>query len=344
MTVPGLETIAAGEIEQDLRGTVKRTAPGLVIFRPPAIDRSLLQLRTVEDVFLLVWGTDKLTRRASKDLDAITRWTAREGDWSRLLQFHHAVRPKPQGRTTYHLVAQKHGEHVYRRVDALRALARGLDGKFPTTWRPVDENASVEVWLTIHEQTAICGLRLSDKSMRHRTYKEEHLPASLRPVVAAAMVRLAQVRPNQLLLDPMCGVGTILAERLLAEPRSRVLGGDLEEVAVRAAKDNLRHLGEAWLARWDARRLPLRDHSIPRLACNPPFGKQLGEPEDIGMLYAEMVCEFDRVLQPGGRAVLLVSDLPALARATRAVSWNRQEQLRLRILGQPAMLTVWTKH
>jgi 23S rRNA G2445 N2-methylase RlmL len=343
MTVPGLETIAAAEIEEELGGTIKRTSPGLVVFRPPVVDRSLLELRTVEDVYLLVWGTDQLTRRASKDLGAITRWTARESDWSRLLSLHHAVRPKPQGRTTYHLVSQKHGEHVYRRVDALRALARGLEGKFPATWRPVNENASVEVWLTIHEQTAICGLRLTDKTMRHRTYKEEHLPASLRPVVAAAMVRLAQVQPQQLLLDPMCGVGTILAERLLADRRARVIGGDLEEPAVRAAQDNLRHLGEAWLARWDARQLPLADHSIPCVASNPPFGKQLGEPEDIGMLYAELVYEIDRVLQPGGRAVLLVSDVAALARAARAVSWNRLEQLRLRILGQPAMLTVWEK-
>jgi tRNA G10 N-methylase Trm11 len=157
------------------------------------------------------------------------------------------------------------------------------------------------------------------------------------------MVRLAQVQPQQLLLDPMCGVGTILAERLLADRRARVIGGDLEELAVLAAQDNLRHLGEAWLARWDARQLPLADQSIPCVASNPPFGKQLGEPEDIGMLYAELVYEIDRVLQPGGRAVLLVSDVAALARATRAVSWNRLEQLRLRILGQPAMLTVWKK-
>ena len=343
MTVPGLEAVAAQEIEQELGATIKRTSPGQVVFRPPVIDRSLLQLRTVEDVFLLAWGTDQLTRRASKDLDAITRWTARASDWNRLLQLHHAVRPKPQGRTTYHLVAQKHGEHVYRRVDALKALARGLDGKFPTTWRPVHEDAAVEVWLTIREESAICGLRLTDKTMRHRTYKEEHLPASLRPVVAAAMVRLAQAQPSQLLLDPMCGVGTILAERLLADRRSRVIGGDVEEAAVRAAKDNLRHLGEAWLARWDARQLPVPDRSIAHLACNPPFGKQLGEPEDIGMLYAEMVVEFDRVLKPGGRAVLLVSDMAALARAVRAVSWKRLEQFRLRILGQGAMLTVWSK-
>jgi 23S rRNA G2445 N2-methylase RlmL len=348
LTMPGLETIAAEEIRQELNADVKRTGPGLVVFRTPHLDRSLLQLRTVEDVFLLAWGTDQLTRRASKDLDAITRWTARKPDWTNLLRLHHAIRPKPQGRPTYHLVTQMQGRHVYRRVDALRALARGLAGKFPVTWRPVNEDASVEVWLTIHEATAICGLRLSDKTMRHRQYQAEHRPASLRPVVAAAMVRIANPRHDQILLDPMCGAGTILAERLLDDRTAPVFGGDIDADAVRAAYENLRGLvhGDSVsvaLAVWDARHLPLRDDSIARLACNLPFGKQLGEPESISVLYDRSLREFDRVLQSSARAVLLASDLAALEHAAHAVGWRLRQKLPLRVLGQRAVLTLWNK-
>src|SRR5205823_8079699 len=133
-----------------------------------------------EDVFVYAWGTDSLTYRAA-DLETIRRWTAREVDWQHLLRSHHALRPKPKGRPTYHLVAQMTGEHGYRRSDALESLGRGLAGKFPASWRPAEENATVEVWLTIHGATAICGLRLSDRTMRHRAYKVEHQRASLRP-------------------------------------------------------------------------------------------------------------------------------------------------------------------
>src|SRR5262245_51625045 len=183
MVLPGLEPIAAEEIEQELGGEVKRTGPGLVVFRLGEIDSSLLRLRTTEDVFLYAWGTDSLTYRAG-DLESIRRWTARQVDWRQLLRIHHTIRPKPKGRPTYHLVCQMSGEHGYRRKDALEALARGLTGKFPENWRSADENAAVEVWLTIHGATAICGLRLSDRTMRHRTYKIEHLRASLRPTLA----------------------------------------------------------------------------------------------------------------------------------------------------------------
>jgi 23S rRNA G2445 N2-methylase RlmL len=347
MVIPGLEPVAADEIGRDLGGQVKRSAPGINVFRVSHIDDSLLQLRTTEDVFLLAWGTDKLTHR-SEDLDRIRRWTAHDADWNRLLTIHHALRPKPKGKPTYHLVTQMSGKHVYRRVDARKALIQGLAGKLPASWRLVEENAAVEIWLTIQGGTAVCGLRLSDRTMRHRTWKQEHLPASLRPTLAAAMVRLAEIKPNQVVLDPMCGAGTILAEayawaKHCGNLRITVWGGDQDRAALRAASANLRRLGPVALALWDAIALPLPDQSVDRIVSNPPFGKQLSRPAQIGRLYDRMLRAYNRVLKPGGRAVLLVSDLAALREATREVCWKSQRQLRVRVLGEPAILTVWRK-
>jgi 23S rRNA G2445 N2-methylase RlmL len=343
LVIPGLEPVAAEEIAHDLGAEVKRTGPGVVVFRAPDITPEILNLRTVEDIFVLAWGTDKLSYRAD-DLERIRRWTAREVDWTRLLRIHHQVRPKPKGKPTYRLVAQMTGEHGYRRKDAREALARGLAGKLPASWRHAEEDAAVEVWLTIHGATAVCGLRLSDRTMRHRTYKAEHMPASLRPTLAAAMVRLSDVRPGHVVLDPMCGAGTILAEQLMCRRAGGlVLGGDLERSALRTAAANLRRLGSFHLARWDACRLPLSDQSVDRVVSNPPFGKQLSTPEEVVPLYRGVVHECYRVLRPGGRAVLLVSNSAALQEAAGAVGWKAERQLRVRILGQAARLNVWRK-
>ncbi len=336
---PGLEEVAADEVTRSLHGEVKRTERGLLVFRLPEIDVSVLRLRTTEDVFLFAWGTDQLTHKAA-DLDRIRRWTAKDTDWPRLLQIHHTIRPKPPGKPTYRLVTQMSGEHAYRRVDAGKALARGLEGKLPASWRPAEENAAVEIWLTIHGATAVCGLRLSDATMRHRTYKREHLPASLRPTVAAAMVRLAEARPNQVVLDPMCGAGTILAEQAEVA-RARLWGGDIEWSALRAAVINLRRFHPAVLTRWDATRLPLAGDSVDRIISNPPFGIQLGQSEEIGPLYRRMVPEYARVLRPGGRVVLLAADPRPLRDAAQAAGWKRRRELRVRVLGQPAAILVF---
>jgi tRNA (guanine6-N2)-methyltransferase len=347
IVLPGLEAIAAEEITRDAGGEVKKAERGSVVFRVPEIGPELLRLRTVEDVFLLAWGTDSLTYRA-EDLKSIQHWTAKEADWQHLLALHHAIRPKPKGKPSYRLVTQMSGTHGYRRIDAGKAMARGLAGVFPPSWNPADENASVEVWLTIRGATAVCGLRLSDKTMRHRAYKVEHQPASLRPTIAAAMVRLAGAAPGDVVLDPMCGAGTILTEQIelsKARKAGRVdtWGGDRDMNMLRAAASNLHRVGPALLAHWDATRLPLAAASVDRVICNPPFGKQLASPEEIGPLYRAAVRECDRVLRPGGRAVFLVSEPDALRAAVKPHRWQPSRHLRVEVLGQPAEIGVWQK-
>jgi tRNA (guanine6-N2)-methyltransferase len=347
-TVPtGLEAVAADEITRDLGGDVKKADKGIVVFRVPEIGPHLLRLRTADDVFLLAWGTDSLTYKAD-DLKSIRQWTAKEADWQHLLALHHAIRPKPKGKPTYRLVTQMGGTHGYRRMDAGKAMAQGLGGVFPPSWKPAEENAAVEVWLIIRGRTAVCGVRLSDKTMRHRTYKMEHQPASLRPTIAAAMVRLAGAAPGEVVLDPMCGAGTILAEQIeLSKVRKagrvETWGGDLDMNMLRAAASNLHKVGPALLVHWDATRLPLARESVDRIVCNPPFGKQLSSPEEIGPLYRAAIRESHRVLKPGGRAVFLVSEPDALRDAVKPHRWQPSRQLQVEVLGQPATISVWQK-
>lgn len=343
LTIPGLESLAAAEIEQRLLAEVKRTEPGIVVFRPAVLDRQLYRLRLVEDVFLYAWGTDQLTYRAA-DLHLITQWTRREADWNQLFHWHHLLTMKPRGRPTYHLVTQMRGEHGYRRVDAREALTKGLRGKIPSGWQLRSEGATVEIWLRIQGRRAVCGVRLTDQRMRHRRYKQEHLPASLRPVVAAAMVHLAAPLEGELLVDPLCGAGTILAERLAANRAAPVLGGDCQRSALYAATTNLRFwCDEPPLALWDATELPLPDRSITCLVTNPPFGKQIGSPEEVGPFYAELIEEFDRILAHGGRAVLLAGDDESFPKVAFKRGWLQEQRLRMRLLGQVCFLTRWRK-
>src|SRR5256885_13050507 len=142
LVIDGLEPVAAEEIKRSVKGEVKRSERAMIVFRVPEIDSSLLRLRTIEDVFLFAWGTDKLTYKAD-DLDRIRKWTAREVDWDRLLRIHHSLRPKPKGKPTYRLVTQMTRTHAYRRIDARDALADGLAGKLPPSWRHAQGNPAV---------------------------------------------------------------------------------------------------------------------------------------------------------------------------------------------------------
>ena len=112
------------------------------------------------------------------------------------------------------------------------------------------------------------------------------------------------------------------------------LGGDIDLSAVSSTAINTRSLGRVNLQRWDARRLPLADAAVDRIISNPPFGKQLETVETVGPLYRKMVVEYDRILRPKGKAVLLVSEQRLLQAAASAVNWKLLEKTRVRVLGQ----------
>ena len=60
-------------------------------------------------------------------------------------------------------------------------------------------------------------------------------------------------------------------------------------------------------------------------------------------MYAQSIREWDRVLKPGGRAVILVGEPQPLLEAIRTVGWAAQKQYRVRVLGLPALMSSWRK-
>jgi tRNA (guanine6-N2)-methyltransferase len=169
----------------------------------------------------------------------------------------------------------------------------------------------------------------------------------LRPTVAAALVWLTRLRDADVFLDPMCGSGTILLERAVAGRYQQLVGGDSDPAAVAAALANFgpRHQPRR-IERWDARALPLADDSVTAIACNLPWGRQVGEKAAMPALYAAVLPEWARVLASGGRMVLLTSEWDVLKTELRARPELELEQTvaNVEILGRRADIFVLTKH
>ena len=123
----------------------------------------------------------------------------------------------------------------------------------------------------------------------------------------------------------------------------KYLGGDIDPNAIFCTQQNLGSRGENKIVRWDAMELPLSGECVDRIICNPPFGKQLSSPELIPDLYMDCAKEWDRVLRPGGRAVLLVAEQDELRTAVKPFNWKATKEIKVRVLGQSAVLSVWQK-
>ncbi len=336
MTMPGLETLAFSEVRARVPDAeLVKFARGIALFRTAAKPGSLLELRTVEDVFVtlahitgLRHGRDALRVLHSATFNADV--AAALGVWRRL---HSGTQPR-----TWRVVSQKSGTHDFRRVDAGNAVSDALRRALPRGIGHVADNADVEFWLWLSGSEALVGLRLSDATMRHRSYKREHLPASLRPTVAAAMGWLARPTQEDIVLDPLCGAGTLLIERALLAPLAQALGGDRRNEAVTAARRNALSAGirAVWRV-WDARELPLDAASVTRIITNLPFGKQHEANAD---LYTALVSEFGRVLVAGGVLVTLTSADRLWDQILCKHGWRIAKKVVLVVLGQPASIFV----
>jgi 23S rRNA G2445 N2-methylase RlmL len=339
MTMPGLETLAFSEIRATIPDAeLVKFARGITIFKSAEPAENLLDLRTTEDIFYTLAHIKGL-RRGQDALRVLHSATVNSdlaqamATWRRV---HSGAKPR-----TWRVVSQMVGSYDFRRVDAGEAVVSALKRSMPHGMHKVEDDADIEVWLWLGGGDVLIGLRLSDASMRHRTYKREHLPASLRPTVAAAMSWLARPTAEDIVLDPFCGAGTILIERALLAPVSRELGGDMRNEAITIARRNARaaDVAVSWHI-WDAQVLPLEDASVTRVITNLPFGKQIGTREGNERLYTAAMRQCSRVLQADGLLVTLTSEDRLWDKIIRDHGWKIVKKVVLVVLGQPASIFV----
>jgi 23S rRNA G2445 N2-methylase RlmL len=358
--LPGLEEVAGAEIVERLPDArLLDSARGWVTFRYAGNASDLFVLRTTEDVFALLYRTADLPRYRSGALPLLTRMARGSRHWDQAWSAFQRTRRRAVKRVTFRVIAQMSGKHGFRRQEVRDAVLAGIQSRRQARgWKPVVEDAHLEVWAPIVGDWALIALRLSDRRMRHRTYKRQHRPASLRPTLAAAMVYLSRPRASDRFCDPMCGAGTILAERAQAAPYQILVGGDLDAEALLAARSNLSFLADvlppvlpasAWgaddlrsgvlLHEWDAERLSLRTGSLDVVVSNLPFGEQIGSHGENVTLYDRLLGDLARVLALGGRAVLLTSERELMRTLLRRYpSLHRERQVLVGVLGQAARI------
>lgn len=343
--VPGLEELATEDLAARFpRARVLRTVQrfdertSLLMVRHGGAPADLLDLPMVDDVFTLAADARDIpgAYRGLRGIRAAMQLIpAVDPAVAVALQ----IRPKRRRKVTYRVVARTAGSHAYRRTDVQHAVAEGLQERYPD-WVPEREDAQLEIWATLIDEELIAGVRLSDNEMRHRDYLTTSLPTSLKPTIAYAMVTLAAPGPDDVVLDPMCGGGTIVIERALTSRHKLLLAGDLDPGAVQAAHDNIGpRYKPLQVCRWDARALPLPDRSVTAVVTNMPFGRKFGAENEDRELYPALLTEWVRVLRPGGRMVLLTGDRHHLLAALKPHQALRIErQVGLLVRGVPAAI------
>ncbi len=129
-------------------------------------------------------------------------------------------------------------------------------------------------------------------------------PTSLVPKLARLIVNLSRAKTGELLLDPFCGVGSILIEGLIAG--ANVFGVDFDKTKPKDADANINAYRRLYkhknykLKTWDATKLEklFKPNSIDAIATDPPYGRSsVVSAKNINELYEKFLKSTHKVLK-----------------------------------------------
>lgn len=318
--IAGLEAIVADEVRERLPdATIFGAMRGRVFFSSSRPPEEVVDLFTVENVFAYSDQIDHLPRR-EEGLEVIEQWLSAL-DLEPALAVHRQLHG-PREAPSFRITASRAGEHEYNSLQIAAAAGAGVVSRHGWDVDLEDYDHDVRVYVT--DETAVTGIRLTPEAL-HQRARVVHAAASLNATVAHAMCRLTQPTTEQVVLDPMCGAGTLLVERARIDSPELLVGADLFVEPLKMARTNAEAAGvDADLINWDARRMGLARGSVDTVVCNMPWGRRIGSHRVNRHLYPGFLRELQRVLKPGGIAALLTQEKRLITRLL-----GRSDALRL---------------
>jgi len=171
-------------------------------------------------------------------------------------------------------------------------------------------------------------------------WRVAEVPAASHPTVAAALAFVAGAKPTDRVWDPFVGSGAELVERARMGVYASLIGSDLDDAALAAARQNIDVAGiSARLERGDARTFD--PGALDLVITNPPLGSRVHV--DAATLLCEALPHFARLLAPAGRLVWITPATKRTSPVAERVGLKRTRQLAIDLGGVRGHLERWER-
>lgn len=308
----GLEELTAAEI-RELGGEIEKTDKGRVYFKceKRLINKLNYHARTCERIILLlksarVTGLEDIHRKV-KSID---------------FSF---IKPSE----SFAIRAKRVGVHDFNSMDIARiagdAVIKSYFSSMKKRLRVNLDSPDVIIRVELINNLLLLGVDTTgDKSLHRRGYRVYQHPAPLNPTIAAALLKISDWRPEEILADPMRGSGTILVEAALSgskiPPASikkgdklsfnknlKILGVEKFKKHVEGCKKTLSNLGIDFIKvmQGDAEHLDKHIQEADVIITNPPYGIRIGRKSMIEKLYHNFLKSAKKILKENGRITIL---------------------------------------
>ncbi len=209
-----------------------------------------------------------------------------------------------------------------------KAIAERLKLKYGVASTMPESGSLYKVEVAIFKDEAILTLDTSGAGLHKRGYRVGQGEAPLKETMAAALLKLTNWKPEQPLIDPFCGSGTIPIEAALigqniapgfnrefasenwpfvkdqyweeafqeAEDNANydqkldITGSDIDHKMIKVANDNAKEAGLGDLISW--KQMQVKDLFLRKengyIVGNPPYGQRIGDQEGAAKIYQDL--------------------------------------------------------
>lgn len=206
----------------------------------------------------------------------------------------------------WYRVEFKTTDYNRERSEFIKNLSRELDEISGGNLK--NSPSSYEVEIRIVEKNNLCSVFIKLYTLKDNRfdYREKDLPASINPVTAAIVMKsIARwLKPNAKVIDPFCGVGTMLIERAKLKDFQTLTGVDIFNTGITYAAINsdLANVNIVLISE-DILEFYSKDR-FDEMISNMPFESKSGASGFNRALYSEFVNKIPSLIRPGGMAFL----------------------------------------
>lgn len=296
---PGLEDVVEREVEEKIKGAkfLGKLAnfQGKVVIEA-ASSKSLLDLRSVHHVAKLV-ASFQIEHVDKRGLEEIGK---------RLEKL--SLSPWMRGKKSFRISCQRIGSHHFTSIDVQRIAGKVVQEKYKLK---VDlKRFQLNLKVDVFGKDVFVSIPITLKSLSKRFKLRFFHPAALKPTIAYGLIRIAEVKEGETVLDPMCGGGTILLELAdIFKDKIKIFGGDINPKFVEGTILNARaNLLSKFIKVMvlDATRLTsfFTPNSVDKIITDLPYGVRMKR-WNLKELYMKFLESSSEILKPSGRIVAL---------------------------------------
>ena len=315
-TNPGIESIVREEIDEKIDAdTSDFSKPGYVFVETDmSLEESMKNLRNVRSIHHILLYIEEGEIAELEDVC----------DMAKKIAFPHV-----EGNEMFRVTCDRHGTHDFGSMDVEREVGAIFNERYGLE---VDlEEYDYNVYVNIMGDTCLFCRKCTTSAVSRRHDKVHHHSASVKTNIAYAMIRIANLSENDIVLDSFTGSGTIPLElHGLSETGLPldIYASDRYDDAIEEARENfLKNNATIETKQCDARDLSsVYSETFDAIISNLPWGLKSGRRSDLYWMYRRFLESAESVLTRNGCIVVLVLKHGLFEEAMKKTSFTVDEK------------------